>query len=193
MRTLQSERPDFFTSEEATLEDESRAVKGKSAYSALPVCQFNNADIQEIYVTEYDRKVRNGGSHSSFLQMLTVVRQFLRLDIVLGFTLVSQTSEPGTLYRAVCDRESLDVFHNYYDVKGSCTTVMTKALHLRKVCEYAKKSFSDRDLHLHAEAERSRIKLQKLYNSTTPKKVSGGQMPTVESSSNHGWRKGQYF
>lgn len=41
---------------------------------------------------------------------------------------------------------------------------MTKALHLRKMAEYAKTFFSDRDVHLNAEAERSRIKLQKVYN-----------------------------
>ena len=164
LRTLQSTRPDFFTSQEATLEDETRAVRGKPAYAALPISQFNNADVQEIYVTEYDRKVRNGGSHSSFLQMVTVAGQFLRLHIVLGFTDVKKSCDPGSLYRAVCDREALDIFLNYYDAKGECTTVMTKALHLRKISEYAKTFFSDKDAHLHAEAERSRIKLQKVYN-----------------------------
>ena len=39
-----------------------------------------------------------------------------------------------------------------------------KSLHLRKMSEYAKTHFSDRDVHMHAEAERSRIMLQKVYN-----------------------------
>ena len=164
LRKLHRAQPDFFTSREATLEDESVAIKGKPAYSALPLTQFNNSDVQEIFMTEYDRKVRNGGSLSSFLQMVTVAGQFLRLHIVLGYTNVKTCCEPGSLYRAVCDRESIDIFLNYYDAKGQCTTVMTKALHLRKMAEYAKVFYSDRDVHLTAEAERSRLKLQKVYN-----------------------------
>ena len=164
LRILHRERPNFFTSQEATLEDESPAIKGKPAYSALPLTQFNNADVQEIFVTEYDRKARNGSSSNSFAQLLTVAGQYLRLHIVLGHTDVNKCWEPGRLYKAVCDRESIDIFLNYYDAKGQCTTVMTKALHLRKMAEYAKTFFSDRDVHLNAEAERSRIKLQKVYN-----------------------------
>lgn len=164
LRKLQLKQPDFFTSREATLEDDSQMTKGKRAYASLPITQFNNADIQEIFLTEYDRKVRNGGSYSSFLQLVTVAGQFLRLHVVLGFTEVNQCHEPGSLYRAVCDREAVDLFLNYYDARGQCTTVMTKALHLRKIAEYAKTFFSDRDVHMTTEAERSRKKLQKTFN-----------------------------
>ena len=41
---------------------------------------------------------------------------------------------------------------------------MTKAMHLRKIAEYAKIFFADRDRRLHAEAERSRFKLQKIFS-----------------------------
>ena len=73
--------------------------------------------------------------------MVTVAGQFLRLHIVLGFTEVKNICDSESVYRAVCDREALDIFLNCYDAKGECTTVMTKALHLRKVSEYAKTFF----------------------------------------------------
>lgn len=164
LRDLHRKKSDFFSSKEATLEGDSPIEKGKPAYESLPVTQCNNADIQEIFLTEYDRKLRSGGSYNSFLQLVMVAGQYLRLHIVLGHTNAKTCWEPGALYTAVCDRESLELFLNHYDAKGKCTTVMTKAMHLRKIAEYAKIFFVHRDIHLHAEAERSRFKLQKNFS-----------------------------
>lgn len=96
--------PGFLTSQEETLEDESQAINWKPAYAALPLAQFNHGDEQEKLVTEYARKVQNGGILSTYLKMVTVAGQFLPLHDVLGFTDVKKWCEPGSLYKAVCDR-----------------------------------------------------------------------------------------
>ena len=112
LRRLQLKQPDSFISAQATLEDDSRAVKSKLAYAALPITQFNNSDIREIYVTEYDRKVRSRSGYRFFTQLVTVAGQFLRLHVLLGFTEVKTCCDPGALYRALCDRAVIDIFLN---------------------------------------------------------------------------------
>ena len=72
LRTLYHKKRDFFSSKEAILEDDSPIRKGKPSYESLPITQSNNADIQEIFLTEYDRKLRSGGSYNSFLQLVMV-------------------------------------------------------------------------------------------------------------------------
>ena len=139
-------------------------MKGKAVYSAIPVNQFNNADIQEVFALEYDRKVRCGGSYSSSLQLLTVAGQFLRLIVVCGHADVLDLCKLGQLFRAVTDRETVELFLIHYDSKTQYTTVMTKELHLRKMCWHAKLYFMDKDQHMYAQAERSRLKLQNVFN-----------------------------
>ena len=113
-------------------------TKGKAAYSAIPSNQFNNSDIQAVFALEYDRKVRYGGSESSFLQQLTVPGQFLRLIFVCGQADILYLYRAGQFFRAVMFRETIEVSLSYYDPKIQCSTVMTKSSHLRKICEHAK-------------------------------------------------------
>lgn len=113
---------------------------------------------------EYERKIRTGGSHESFMQLTIVAGQFMRLRVVRRLSNLKDLHKEGELFRAICDRETVDLFINHYDVRGQCTTVMTKALHLRKIAEHAVLFFSGRDNHFQAEAERSRLKLQKICN-----------------------------
>ena len=164
IRKLRAKKPDFFSNKQAMLEDDGPSRKGIPMYESLPVNQFNCLDVQNIFLMEYDWKVKNSGSYNSFLQLLTVAGQFLRLRVVTGRSQLRAMWKAGEVYRAICDREVIDLFLGMYDANAQCTTVMTKALHLRKIAEHAKLYFSDKDVHLHAESERARIKVQKMFN-----------------------------
>lgn len=164
MNKLRRLKPDFFSSRQATLRDDSKTTKGIALYEGIPLNQFNNSDVQSIFLMEYERKTKCGGSYSSFLQLTTVAGQFMRLRVVRKLSFLNVLHKNGEMFRAVCDRETVDLFLDHYDAKSQCTTVMTKALHLKKIAEHAILYFSDRDQHLQAEAERSRLKLQKYFN-----------------------------
>lgn len=161
---LKEKKPDFFSSSEATLLDESASRKGKPVYQGIPLTQFNNADIQSIFSIEFERKGMCGGSYGSFFQLNIAAGQFMRLRVVRRLSELKKMSEEGELFRSICDRETVDLFLRHFDARSQCTTVLAKAFQLKKIAEHAVMFFTDRDRHLCAEAERTRLKLQKIVN-----------------------------
>ena len=159
VRKLKKLKPDFFKSKQARLADESPISQGKAAYFALPLHERNNSDLRSIFCMEFDRKISVGGSIYSYKQLLSVAGQYLRLRVVRGLSDISKLWEEGQLFRAVCDLETIDLFFELYEAKGSGSTVMTKALHMQKIARHAKMYFVDKDRHLHSEAERARSKI----------------------------------
>ena len=86
VQRLREPFPEFFTSNEASIEKEDAVRKGKRAHSSVLISQCENCDVQSIFVTEYDRKVKHGESYRSYLQLVTVAGQYLRLCVVCGLT-----------------------------------------------------------------------------------------------------------
>lgn len=175
VHNLLRDHPDYFSCEEATLKDHGVIGQGRAAYKGISVCEDNNSDLREIYRIEYEPKISGGGSDGSFKQLCIAAGQLLRLCVVCNVLEVESVWMPGKLFEAICDKDTVDLLISHYRVRAVCTTVMTKAFHLKKISEHAKLYFQGRSVVYAAEAERSRIHLRSIFN---VQKVLGRQRAT---------------
>lgn len=86
--------------------------------------------------------------------------------------------------------QTVDLFLAHYDARAERNTVMTKALHLRKIAEHAKLHFMDGDRTCFANAERARVKLQKIFNA---QKALGRSLATRKKDMEESCAEGSIF
>lgn len=138
-------KPDFFNSEEARMSSTDPIEMGSTAYSKLPVSDNINADIYRVYKICYEPRMRDGFSRGSYAQFLVAVGQFARLCFVLRKVELEKLCEPGALSSQGTNLDVVKIFLNYFDIRASPSTVMGKAVHLKKFFQCAasfKASFS---------------------------------------------------
>lgn len=133
--------PDFFRSEEAQMKETEKVAKGKAAYLGLQVNHENNHDIDEVYMMFYKCRNDVGGTGAAYQQFCSAIGQFLRFAVVCGVAEVDTVCEMGITFECVTNHEVAVAFLNYFDVRASVSTVLTKALHLKKLLHYAKVYF----------------------------------------------------
>jgi len=151
---LQLGHPDFFSSDEAILKNDGKVSRGQTAYRGLPLSQHNNSDLREIFEIEFEAKAINGQSTASYEQFATVLGQYMRLCVVLGHVDEKVVFERGMLYSSIVNRDALRALLNYFFIRGAASTVMTKALHLKKLAEMAVSFFEsegNKEMRGHAE------------------------------------------
>ena len=190
LQMLRRTKPDFFSSDEATVKDLTPTSQGKAAYFALPLNQYNNMDLQSIYVMEYDRKIRTGCSLASFKQLLTVAGQFMRMYVMLGNVNVADVWETGAVFRSVCDIETVDLFFDMFEARGQGTAVVTKAPHMKKLGKHAISYFSDKDRSLQSQAERASMKIAGVFNAY---KSRARSLATERKRLEHRMLEGKFF
>lgn len=156
--------PNFFSSQEATLQTQTVVGQGRPAYKSVPVSEKNNDDLAEIFHLEYEPKIAGGGKNGSWKQVCMAAGQLLRLAVMCQKVEVESMWESGVLFTTICDRSTVELLVSHYRIRTVCTTVMTKVFCLKKVAEHAKIYFEGRDAILGADAERSRIHLRAIYN-----------------------------
>jgi len=161
---LQIRDPEFFSSTEARMCLKEHVSRGKPAYASLPVNEFNNSDLREIFRLEYEVKQDSGGSIGSFKQLKLAAGQLLRLSVVRGDLLVGNCWKAGKLFSVVCNRGTVELLVDHYKMRTTSTTVMTKTLHLKKISEHARLHFSGRDAEMAAEAERTLRFVRSTFN-----------------------------
>lgn len=133
--------PEFFCSTEARLGESGKVCKERAAYSGLHVSRENNHDIGEVYDMFYKSKDDVGGSSRAYGQFCCVVGQYLRFAVVCGVADVETVCEAGMTFEAVTHSNVAVTFLTYFDVRATVSTVLTKALHLKKALFYAKMHF----------------------------------------------------
>ena len=190
LHMLKRTKPDFFSSDEATVKNLTPTSQGRAAYFALPLNQYNNLDLQSIYVMEYDRKVRTGCSLASFKQLLTVAGQYMRMHVMLGHVNVADVWQSGAVFRSVCDMDTLDLFFDMFEARGQGTTVVTKALHLKKLAKHAVAYLSDKDRGLQSQAERASMKIGGVFNAY---KSRARSLATERKKLEHRLMEGKFF
>lgn len=131
----------FFSSKEARMEETKRVSKGKPAYAGLHINKENNFDVNEVYQMFYKSKSDVGGSAGAYSQFCCVVGQYLRFAVVCGAVDLGTVCDCGMTFEAVTNSDILVAFLNYFDVRATVSTVLTKALHLKKVLHFAKTYF----------------------------------------------------
>lgn len=137
LKSLSEQKPDFFSSAEATMKETGTTGKGRPAYASLPISHLNCSDVRHVYEVEYAIKIQDGHSRSSYAIFCSVVGQYMRLAVVLGLADVWNVCKPGAVFKAIVDRDCLRIFFNYFEIRGAVTTSMTKAIHLGKVAEFS--------------------------------------------------------
>lgn len=135
LQLLNRIKPNFFTSSEARMEISDRVKTGCTAYERLPISHENNADIQKIFQASFEPQIKDGASNGSYIQFLVAIGQFARLSVVLNKINAAALCEPGALWRQASNIDLLKIFLNYFDIRGSPSTVMGKAAHLKKLLQ----------------------------------------------------------
>lgn len=135
---LYKSQSDFFCSKEAKLKGEGIVSRGRPAYVGMNVSRENNNDIDEVYTLFYKSKDDIGASTGAYNQFCCVMGQYLRFAVVCGCTDVETVCESGMLYAAVTHKDIVVAYLTYFDVRATVSTVLTKALHLKKALFYAK-------------------------------------------------------
>lgn len=137
---LRRMKPEFFKSEEAKMAIFAFSESGTANYEKLPPSHKNNADVCRVYEVCFEARIRNGFSKGSYVQFLVAIGQFARLCVAHNKLDITDLCEPGALFLQGRDLNIVRIFLNYFDIKGSASTVMSKAAHLKKFLQFAASS-----------------------------------------------------
>lgn len=140
--------------------------RGRPAYAGLHVNRDNNNDVDEDYMMFYESKNDVGASSGAFDQFCCVIGQYLRFAVVCGVADVNKLSDTGMTFAAITHLTAVVAFLTYFDVRGTVSTVLTKALHLKKAFFYAKMYFRRScQSDFLSEAERCDEQVSAIFNS----------------------------
>lgn len=136
--------PDFFSSDEALMKSRAASGQGRTAYSSLRLTTHNCFDVQHATTFMFAGKLLEGPT-SSYKMFLAVVGQYMRYNVVRGYCELEKVCQKGVVYRSILDQVALEVFLNYFRLRGSVSGVQTKALQLGKLCSLARQFFDAED------------------------------------------------
>jgi hypothetical protein len=142
LRTLPG---NVFDSREALQNRAETAVRGRPLFSGLRVDEENNADMQRVYRLSFESKIRLGQPRGTYDQFRSAAGQYLRTYLSFHTDRASKMCECGRLFEAVADFRLVRAFIDQYQVRASATTVMGKAMHLRRLADEAVSYFTEKN------------------------------------------------
>jgi hypothetical protein len=134
LRTLPKET---FESMEALNSRAEKAVRGKPLFSGIRVDEENCSDVQRVYRLCFESKIGLGQPRGSYDQFRSAAGQYLRTYLSFRTDRALEICKPGGLFTCVADFKLIRAFIGQYQVRASATTVMGKALHLRRLADEA--------------------------------------------------------
>lgn len=141
--------PDFFTSDEAQMKERGASRRGRCAYASMKVRAHNCLDIEHAWKYYFSGKMINGPT-ASYNMFLAVVGQYMRFSVVWGYCGKENVWKEGMLYKSVLNQQSMEVFLNYFRLRGSVSGVQTKANQLSKLCGMARRFLQSKGDNLSA-------------------------------------------
>jgi hypothetical protein len=102
----------------------------------------NCNDVQFVYKSRWEAKALRGQPVTSYDQFRAAVGQFVRFAIVCRSIPLNLVWQAGQLFQAVIQQDLVDVFLSYFQLRCSASTVLSKAFHLRALCQYAERYFA---------------------------------------------------
>jgi hypothetical protein len=128
---------------EAAMQGSSERIKlGEVSYRGVKVNHENSSDVQFVFKSRWEAKVLRGQPVTSYDQFRAAVGQFVRFAIVCRSIPLSIAWQAGQLFQAVIQQDLIDVFLSYFQLRCSASTVLSKAFHLRALCQYAERYFA---------------------------------------------------
>jgi hypothetical protein len=140
LRTLPKE---IFESGEALNNQAEKAVRGKPLFSGLRVNEENCSDVQRVYRLCFESKIGLGQPRGTYDQFKSAAGQYLRTYLSFYTERALEVCKPGGLFSCVADFRLIRAFIGQYQVRASATTVMGKALHLRRLADEAISYFTE--------------------------------------------------
>lgn len=134
---------EFLTSKEALANCSDGAVRGKPLFSGLRLDEQNSSDMQRVFRLCFESKIRLGQPRGTYDQFRSAVGQYLRTYLSYFNNRVHSVCEPGQLFEAATNFQLVRVFLGHYQVRASATTVMGKAIHLRRLADEAVSYFTE--------------------------------------------------
>jgi hypothetical protein len=130
-------------SKEAAMQGSSERIKlGEVSYRGVKVNHENSSDVQFVFKSRWEAKALRGQPVTSYDQFRAAVGQFVRFAIVCRSIPLSTAWQAGQLFQAVIQQDLVDVFLSYFQLRCSASTVLSKAFHLRALCQYAERYFA---------------------------------------------------
>jgi hypothetical protein len=133
----------FFRSNEALMNRAESAIRGKPLFSGLRVDEENSSDMRRVYHLCFESKIRLGQPRGTYDQFRCAVGQYLRTYLSLHTDKVRMAFSPGRLFEAVAEFRLVRAFIGQYQVRASATTVMGKAMHLRRLADEGVSYFTE--------------------------------------------------
>jgi hypothetical protein len=143
LRTLPT---NIFDSREALQNRDERAIRGRPLFSGLRVDEENSMDMQRVYRLTFESKIRLGQPRGTYDQFRSATGQYLRTFLSFHTDLALEIWKPGRVFEAVSDFRLVRAFIGQYQVRASATTVMGKAMHLRRLADEAISYFTEKNL-----------------------------------------------
>jgi hypothetical protein len=140
LRTLPKET---FESMEALNSRAEKAVRGKPLFSGIRVDEENCSDVQRVYRLCFESKIGLGQPRGTYDQFRSAAGQYLRTYLSFRTDRALEICKPGGLFTCVADFKLIRAFIGQYQVRASATTVMGKALHLRRLADEAISYFTE--------------------------------------------------
>jgi hypothetical protein len=142
LRTLPG---NVFDSREALQNRAESAVRGRPLFSGLRVDEENCADMQRVYRLSFESKIRLGQPRGTYDQFRSAAGQYLRTYLSFHTDRALEMCKCGRLFEAVADFRLVRAFIGQYQVRASATTVMGKAMHLRRLADEAVSYFTEKN------------------------------------------------
>jgi hypothetical protein len=133
----------FFRSKEALMNRAESAIRGKPLFSGLRVEEQNNSDMRRVFHLCFESKIQLGQPRGTYDQFRCAVGQYLRTYLSFHTDRVLTACAPGRLFESMAEFRLVRAFIGQYQVRASATTVMGKAMHLRRLADEAVSYFTE--------------------------------------------------
>jgi hypothetical protein len=103
-------------------------------------------DMQRVYCLPFESKIRLGQPRGTYDQFRSATGQYFRTCLSVHTDLALKNLKTGRVFEAVSDFRLVRAFIVQYQVRASATTVMGKAMHLRRLADEAISYFTENTL-----------------------------------------------
>lgn len=98
-------------------------------------------DVREVYTFSNEQKPIDGPAIGVYTYFCSAVAHFLRLANVYGMISIHEVWAHGATFKAICFMDLCKGILNYTDTMVSCSTVLTKAIHMKKLHYFGKQYY----------------------------------------------------
>ena len=142
---LATKPAEFVTSNETLSVNSEAARKGTPLFEGIRIDEYNSADMQRIFNLTFEAKIRLDQSKGTYSQFRSAVGQFIRTYLSRYNERVLQVCKSGGLFEAITELQVTRVFLGHFEVRASATTVLGKAMHLRRLADEAVSYFTEKN------------------------------------------------